>query len=184
MLRRNNVVRAGVTESYGGNSVVKRNEEQLTALGSSKSESLDSTALRIRVAELRGWKRVGRSNPSHDCYYAKGLRSVPAEYLPNYPGDLNAIAEAEKVLDSLPTDTRSLWLDLLALQLTWPDVANAADLRFELQYLTARATAEQRCRAFVATMEGRSVSDVTKRYEGSRVHSLNLNLWRKKKRDN
>ena len=71
---------------------------------------------------------------------------------PNYCGDLNPMHEAEKVFDTAATDTRSLWLDTLSVVIEWPQTKNAHELRFEVQYGTARATARQRAEAFLRTL--------------------------------
>lgn len=63
--------------------------------------------LRIRVAELCGWKMLPRDKWLHkgdpnnrhpSGKIASLLRGEPATEIPNYPEDLNATHEAEKVL--------------------------------------------------------------------------------------
>lgn len=71
---------------------------------------------------------------------------------PDYPNDLNAMHEAERYFDDKPMDVRSLWLDTLAVCGKWPKTRNAADLKFEVQYLQARATARRRAEAFLRTV--------------------------------
>lgn len=68
---------------------------------------------------------------------------------PDYLSDLTAVAALEKRLDAMPMDDRSKWIDLLAVACEWPVTNNAADLKFEVQYLCARATAQQRCEALL-----------------------------------
>jgi hypothetical protein len=73
-------------------------------------------------------------------------------HVPNYWGDLNACHEMEKWLDDKPMDTRSLWYDYLGVVVGWNGANNQDDMRFECFYLSARATAPQRCEAFLRTL--------------------------------
>lgn len=79
-------------------------------------------------------------------------RNVLNSGFPSYATDLNAIHAAEQWLDDKPMDTRSLYLDHLAVCLAWPNAKNAADLRFEVQYGSIRATARQKAEAFLRTI--------------------------------
>jgi hypothetical protein len=67
----------------------------------------------------------------------------------DFSGSLDACAEMEASLDALPMDQRSLWLDYLGVIVNWRPTKNAADLRFEVAYAIARATAPQRTEAFL-----------------------------------
>lgn len=86
-------------------------------------------------------------------YDAEGSESHCWNYSPDYFHDLNAMYEAEKMIDAMPVDTRSLWLDYLGLCCEWPKTNNAAELRFEISYLIARSTAAQRAEAFGLTLK-------------------------------
>lgn len=54
---------------------------------------------------------------------------------------------AEQLIDALPMEERSRWLDWLAVCCDWPKTKDASELKFEVSYLTARATCEQRLEA-------------------------------------
>lgn len=113
-------------------------------------------AQRIAIATAcgLGWKPEWSDSgyTSWEEYVARCGIEVLNEHIPDYLEDLNAMHEAEQLIDKLPVDTRSLWLDTLAVCCKWPDVKNAAELRFETQYLCARATASQRAEAFLRTL--------------------------------
>lgn len=99
--------------------------------------------LRVKVAELCGWKKWDGSKP---LKYRRGPEFCLADNLPDYPNDLNAMHEAEKLLDvdidhgNSPryTYTRHLY-----------NLVCEEDGRSQ----PCRATATQRALAFVMTME-------------------------------
>lgn len=122
---------------------------------------LSDDELRVMVAERLGWKM----NDHPDCLAkTKGWISekwetwvmTPAGELvfrcdiPPYSTSLDAMHEAENTLDGCDLDTRSKWLDLLAITCNWPKRKNSVELHFEVQYATARATARQRAIAFLS----------------------------------
>lgn len=131
----------------------------------SESASLTPEQLRVAVAERLGWTK-GPVTPEQSALYGLPRNSLAwfppgkSEWeeldSPDYPNDREACEEFEKVIDTWDMDTRSKWMDFLALTCAWPETKNAADLRFETQYLTARASATQRCRAFLAVTENRN----------------------------
>jgi hypothetical protein len=114
----------------------------------------DSTKLRIRVAELCGAKRYKRpwdgkvflcAEPPSKLWEAVSDDVVIVNSdVPDYPNDLNAMHEAE---------TAKIFYDGLTV------TPNEKRWRYELELVCGtmgamlHATAEQRCRAFVATME-------------------------------
>lgn len=104
-------------------------------------KSDDLSKLRIRVAELCGWEKdigVGRNNTEIITWHhsSSGL-FYNENQLPDYPNDLNACREFEETIRG-HSDTRwSIYCDHLA-ELT------------ESLHEAIHATAEQRCRAFVA----------------------------------
>lgn len=111
--------------------------------------------LRVKVAELCGWKIID----GYLCH--DGTRVVPsagnrsltllvmgAANVPDYPNDLNAI---EHEMPRLSQDQHLDFISHLA------GVPWHAAWTMEQIIKVAHATAEQRCRAFVATMEGKSV---------------------------
>ena len=114
---------------------------------------------RIELAKLDGWKtpddpevmklKVGWVMPEKWWMDPKGVLQFQHS-MPDYLNDLNAVHELEKKLfDNASMDERSLWLDTLAVCCNWPDTKNAADLKFEVQYRCARATATQHCEAIL-----------------------------------
>lgn len=112
---------------------------------------------RIAIAEVMGWKDIKDGTnrltmPNGERQFFHTFEKSWEDFVPDYPNDLNAMHEAENLLDSASVDKRSKWLDFLALSCDWPKTENAADLRFEVQYLTARATAPQRAEAFLRTL--------------------------------
>lgn len=112
---------------------------------------------RIAIAQACGWKCTNYQSASPQIradvpFWTDGERFCQAEHLPDYLHDLSAMHEAEKLIDAKDPDTRSLWLDHLTLAMNWPKAKNAAELRFGLHYLCARATAAQRAEAFLRTI--------------------------------
>lgn len=81
-------------------------------------------------------------NPSGD--------TVGQSCIPPYSTSLDAMNEAEKTMDGCDLDTRSKWLDSLAITCNWPKRKNSVELHFEVQYATARATVRQRAIAFLS----------------------------------
>ncbi len=114
--------------------------------------------LRVKVAELCGWKQIATEL---EMKFFGGPQqretdeAVSSFMLPDYPNDLNACAEFEKTL----TDHQlRIYGDQLQEILRWYIVGYIEqDYRANFVKLAkiACATAEQRCRAFVATMEAR-----------------------------
>lgn len=115
--------------------------------GNENSASLEGqNALRVKVGELLGWTPAKSTGfVVHGWKSPDGKQFCTLGQLPNWPKDLNACAEFEKGL------TENQRYDYIALVLgkSWGDVWTSADA-FNL----CHATAEQRCRAFIAVMEG------------------------------
>lgn len=124
--------------------------------------------LRAKVAELCGWKKEvtpfkrhghelwGLPNTQLDQAWwhpdIAGCRGLP----PDYPSDLNACAEFEKGLND---NQRVAYLRHLIGRTHIIGEITAAIF----------ATAEQRCRAFIATMEGQSVRERNENQPAHRV---------------
>lgn len=98
--------------------------------------------IRLKVAEAMGWK----PDPETKFWYALGPNEILAGFkdgivspLPNYPADLNAMHEAEKMLlkDGHESD---LWLEYLSNLVICAPAG-----------LSSHATARQRCIAFLKT---------------------------------
>ncbi len=103
------------------------------------------------IAEVMGWKVwSGVRGRTLGTWCDTG--KFDGISLPNFFASLDACAEFEKSLDDKDTDTRSLWLDQLAIACDWPETKNAGELKFEVAYRTARATAPQRCLAFIRVL--------------------------------
>lgn len=112
-----------------------------------KKEENDSTKLRIRVAELMRWKFVVHPTTGIGGYWERGTQGRKgyergdwgsrelAVGLPAYDSDLNACHEFEETLTE------------------WQDREYQTILVRETCCRSHRATAEQRCRAFIAVME-------------------------------
>lgn len=106
-------------------------------------QAMSDEELRIKVAELCGWKCVHRSGS-----WIVGWMDSPSkdEEVPEYCEDLNAMHEAELMLDidgKIPLRS-SVYLDCLA------DITGTT--RMGLQQEIVMATAGQRAEAFVLTM--------------------------------
>ena len=131
--------------------------------------------LRIKVAKLLGWTRIG---PGHDCvdgrqvdvlvgYTPKDDPDDRVTVIPDYPKDLNACFEFEETLP------KGKWVNSKGEQIAdweeetdrWvePDgptahkymVALMMATRVDSKWASIHATARQRCEAFVETMEAR-----------------------------
>lgn len=95
----------------------------------------------------------------HDYLTDKAFREYRKAYpsgsipmrVPDYCTDLNAMHEAERVLDSLPMDQQSKYLDYLYCTVGWDDANNARDARFKCHYGSVRAKARERAEAFLRT---------------------------------
>lgn len=103
---------------------------------------------RIAIAEACGWKKC-----EHCVGVPPNSKYNLLEILPNYPADLNAIHEAEKVL--LVSDTA--WADYgnnLQEVCRWYAVGVVPDYRHDLASLAkiAHATPLQRCEALLRTI--------------------------------
>lgn len=130
-------------------------------------------ALRVKVAELSGWKRIHYRTALADHWLAPGAEPEfptdevtgvmpfprphaeweepedPLDYMPNYPSDLNACAEFEKTLPDRRREYIDALCDAVKSPRIWSNHFDYADLE-----AVVHATAEQRCRAFVALHEG------------------------------
>lgn len=103
-------------------------------------QELTDELIRLRVAELLGWRRC-ENRKNQGTWY--GQR--PPEYngwslLPDYPNDLNACHEMEETLNESGQDRFTYLLSILVGE------GNAG-----YRWRFARATARQRCEAFILT---------------------------------
>lgn len=117
--------------------------------------------LRVKVAELCGWKRCGIDEVPHLIYWEKGIVGTngyertnwiakldEAGSLPNYPSDLNACAELEK---SLTDKERFHYLACLTVLLGYDRTLYSSREFGEFSRAIRNARADQLCRAFVKT---------------------------------
>lgn len=122
-----------------------------------KVEVLGQAELRVKVAELRGWEEVVWASLDS----LEGLPPLGHEYgrdsghcqIPDYPNDLNACAEFEKGLKPIQ---RFEYANALEEALDLIPEGHGLGLREHRNFAYATATAEDRCRAFVAVMEAPS----------------------------
>lgn len=114
-------------------------------------EKLSDEQLRVKCAELCGWERIenrhfGRKWGKMDL---RGWHEKFGSFMrlvPNYPGDLNAIAEAEKALaDSELKAYQRAFLDVTGVE--------AFGLFDETDQILLTLPARQRCIAFIATKQ-------------------------------
>lgn len=110
--------------------------------------------LRVKVAELCGWKDIEerllpccRGVKSRLCGRMEHEHAFHA--CPNFPHDLNACHEMEEALDTFGAKIR--YLSYLRLACTGEAKHYPNSALHEL--LVIRATARQRCEAFVRAME-------------------------------
>lgn len=114
---------------------------------------LSNNDLKIEIAELCGWKlEKDQYSPKgiwvkRDIFGKKTEECFDMVDLPDYPNDLNAMHEAEKMLDVVEQRPlrSSIYLDCLG------DVTGTT--RMGLQQEIVMATARQRAEAFVVVME-------------------------------
>lgn len=112
----------------------------------------DLTKLRIRVAELCGWTDIQQSSLNRNTFVGRKPGAFDIEgrtWLPDYCTDLNACQEFERFMDERQQDVFAVQLGRLT---------GGAQIDFGATRINATtkilfATAEQRCRAFVTTME-------------------------------
>lgn len=100
-------------------------------------QALTDDEIRVRVAELRGW--VHYASWHHPDIEEPLFTPEP----PNYPADLNACAEFERILSTREASEYNRTLQSICLDA--PDDGPASDYGWH-------ASARQRCEAFLATM--------------------------------
>lgn len=114
----------------------------------------------IAIAEACGWHNV------HFDYLEEedsqgGVCGIPPrnvglnknhDYVPNYLNDLNAMHDAEGILDGMSIDTRSLYYDYLMLMHAELFEKSRDGLKrdpFNREWVVIRSTAAQRAEAFL-----------------------------------
>lgn len=116
--------------------------------------NLTDEQIRVKVAELCGWKSITKSVLYEGEFIGSPPEMTPItrSRIPNYPEDLNAMAEARKYVKDEPRWTRELFA------IVRQDVGFEKWDKMEADeraMALADATANQRARAFIATMEGK-----------------------------
>jgi len=113
-------------------------------------QALSDDELRTRVAELCGYVLDPIYASAVDPIWDNGMERCHADQLPDYPNDLNAMHEAEKVIAPFYTGVRPNDTDYdKNLRITMLPTADTP-----VRVPTFKATAHQRAEAFVLTMEG------------------------------
>jgi hypothetical protein len=109
-------------------------------------KNLEELKLRVKVAELCGFKDlVWFSGELHH-----GPHGLNAAVVPDYPNDLNACHEFEEGLADCDKNFYVIHLSKeIGLAGRIAGITGSTVTAFKF----AHATAEQRCRAFIATME-------------------------------
>lgn len=112
--------------------------------------------LRIKMAELCGWKYAGKWSPAgkpypedhHGTKFDIGKNHVgcSCHRLPDYPRDLNAMHEAEKTFSTYGKE-QEYYKNLIGVVYVWDYSCGINGAK------VAHATARQRAEAFVLTME-------------------------------
>lgn len=106
----------------------------------------DSTKLRIRVAELMGWKiTVHPTEPFPNRILGEHENLPWAVQVPNYPNDLNVCHEFEQTLSPKEYDKYQ--------SRVWNIAVMETPAGGDIQRAYLSATAEHRSRAFIAVME-------------------------------
>jgi hypothetical protein len=100
---------------------------------------------RIAIAEACGWQADGPWANYWTHKRGPAGVSIPTESLPNYPGDLNAIHEAEKVLT---VGQRITYAHQIGVVLSGGSVGRA----IPNWWFIHEATAAQRAEAFLRTL--------------------------------
>ena len=115
------------------------------------------TELRIAIAEACGW------TPGPFGYYVKDPAGLTGprdrlDEMPDYPNDLNAMHEAEKVLKAKGRNAWEKYGEKLQDAVNYYVVGYVCDYPYSLGSLAsiASATAAQRAEAFVATIENQT----------------------------
>jgi len=107
---------------------------------------------RIAIAEACGWTEI-KHNPTTDLWYGtppKDHKPVWDVILPNYLNDLNAMHEAEKMLDGNQQINFACYLTQPVRDEIYEVMPN--DLRYTVCYPALHSTAAQRAEAFLRTL--------------------------------
>lgn len=121
------------------------------------------------IAVACGYKfaHISSDKDKRPVYYAPGSLALTSE-LPDYPGDLNAMREARKVLTPAQIKEYVGWLDVVCGGELELSSMVSGD---ELVYGLVDATAEQHADAFIATL-GLAAQPVSPAEDGMDVHQV------------
>ena len=96
--------------------------------------------INVAIAELLGWTDISQYTQAVDGWYGYEPENGPHSQIPNFCNDLNAMHEAEKMLNDEQTEI--YFLDLMCLYGKWPKSIQAI-----------QATAKERAETFLKTLE-------------------------------
>lgn len=108
-------------------------------------------AQRIAIAEACGYRLTEWDHHQMPYWTKDGKPAVLADYL----NDLNAMHEAEEILEGMSLDTKSMYLDYLALMHAELFEKRRDGLKrdpFDREWAVFRSTAAQRAEAFLRTI--------------------------------
>ena len=100
----------------------------------------EQISINIAIAELLGWTDISQYTQAVDGWYGYEPENGPHSQIPNFCNDLNAMHEAEKMLNSEQKEI--YFLDLMCLYGKWPKSIQAI-----------QATAKERAETFLKTLE-------------------------------
>ncbi len=104
--------------------------------------------IRIAIAEKCGWERATNAYDMDGPMFWKDGILFKSSGLPDYPNDLNAMHEAEKVFTNLYAQQYSLFLHKLVMG-TMDNFDIEGNCNLECVSRVVRATARQRAEAFL-----------------------------------
>ena len=96
--------------------------------------------INVAIAEACGWTDISQYTQAVDGWYGYEPENGPHSQIPNFCNDLNAMHEAEKMLNSEQKEI--YFLDLMCLYGKWPKSIQAI-----------QATAKERAETFLKTLE-------------------------------
>lgn len=132
------------------NTKAKAKALEETGAASGPRDGRGQMELRRKVAELCGWKILGPRSVNGP--QSQQWRMLPwDEVVPNFPNDLNACHAFEK---GMTDDQRVRYRIRLMFNSDGPKAVFRT-----VEAALCHATAEQRCRAYVKTMEATSVQE-------------------------
>jgi len=110
--------------------------------------------IRIKVAEACGWSHLTQftnriTDPQGNAIFFNPMEKSRSDFIPNYPSDLNACAEFEKTLNADDEENYVEELKGLIMEGAYENEPRYLKSHLSSSDSTYRATAEQRCLAFL-----------------------------------